>query len=125
MIDHVSVGVRDLDRSVAFYEAVLAPPGLSALVRRPGTVGFGKGYPEFWINRREATATVSPDSGAHVCLRAKTTAEVDAFHAAAVAAGATSDGAPGLRPHERVRYYAAFILDPDGNRVEAVTFPAP
>jgi catechol 2,3-dioxygenase-like lactoylglutathione lyase family enzyme len=64
-----------------------------------------------------------PDSGAHICLRAKSTAEVDAFHAAAVAAGATSESEPSLRPHDRVRYYAAFVVDPDGNRIEAVTFP--
>ena len=66
---------------------------------------------------------VAPESGAHVCLRAKTTDVVDAFHAVAVTAGGVSDGAPGLRPHDRVRYYAAFVLDPDGNRIEAVTFP--
>ena len=59
-----------------------------------------------------------------VCLRAKSTTAVDAFHAAALAAGGRSDGAPGLRPHDRVRYYAAFIVDPDGNRIEAVTCPA-
>jgi catechol 2,3-dioxygenase-like lactoylglutathione lyase family enzyme len=62
-------------------------------------------------------------SGTHICLRAKTTAEVDAFHAAAIGNGGLSDGAPGLRPHDRVKYYAAFVLDPDGNRIEAVTFP--
>ena len=66
---------------------------------------------------------LSADSGAHIGLRAKTTAEVDAFHAAAMAAGATSESAPSLRPHDRVRYYAAFIIDADGNRIEAVTFP--
>ena len=68
-------------------------------------------------------APVAPESGVHICLRAKSTAEVDAFHAAALNAGGRSDGAPGLRPHDRVRYYAAFIVDPDGNRIEAVTFP--
>ena len=125
MIDHVSVGVSDLERSAAFYEAALAPLGLARLVGRAGTVGFGKSYPEFWINWRAAMPPVASGSGAHVCLRAKTPAEVDAFHAAALAAGGASDGAPGLRPHERVRYYAAFILDPDGNRIEAVSFPAP
>ena len=67
---------------------------------------------------------VPPESGVHICLRAKTTAEVDAFHAAALSAGGASDGAPGIRPHDRVRYYAAFVVDPDGNRIEAVTFPA-
>ncbi len=124
MIDHVSVGVTDLERSARFYEATLAPLGLSRLVTRPATVGFGKNYPEFWINLRAGMAQVGPDSGVHICLRAKSAAEVDAFHAAALNAGGHSGGAPGLRPHDRVRYYAAFVVDPDGNRVEAVTFPA-
>jgi predicted lactoylglutathione lyase len=70
-------------------------------------------------------AKVAPESGVHICLRAKTAADVDAFHAAALAAGGASDGAPGLRPHDRVKYYAAFVIDPDGNRIEAVTFPKP
>jgi len=124
MIDHISVGVSDLERSARFYELTLAALGLSRLVTRPATVGFGKSYPEVWINLRAGMAKVAPESGAHVCLRAKTTAEVDAFHAAALGAGGASDGAPGIRPHDRVKYYAAFVLDPDGNRIEAVTFPA-
>jgi catechol 2,3-dioxygenase-like lactoylglutathione lyase family enzyme len=123
MIDHVSVGVRDLERAAQFYEVTLAPLGLSRLVTRLATVGFGKSYPEFWINLRADTALLQRDRGAHICLRAKSTREVNAFHAAALSAGGSSDGAPGLRPHDRVRYYAAFIVDPDGNRIEAVTFP--
>ena len=123
MLDHVSVGVSDLERAARFYDAALAPLGLSRLVSRPATIGFGKAYPELWINLRPGMARVAADSGVHICLRAKTTAEVDGFHAAALAAGGVSDGAPGLRPHDRVRYYAAFVLDPDGNRIEAVTFP--
>jgi catechol 2,3-dioxygenase-like lactoylglutathione lyase family enzyme len=123
MIDHISVGVSDLERSARFYEATLAPLGLSCLVTRPATVGFGKNYPEFWINLRAGMTPVSPESGTHICLRAKTTGDVNAFHAAALATGGRSAGAPGLRPHERVRYYAAFVIDPDGNRIEAVTFP--
>jgi predicted lactoylglutathione lyase len=69
-------------------------------------------------------APVPHESGVHICLRARTTSEVDAFHAGALSAGGRSDGAPGLRPHDRVKYYAAFVIDPDGNRVEAVTFPS-
>jgi catechol 2,3-dioxygenase-like lactoylglutathione lyase family enzyme len=122
MIDHVSIGVSDLERSARFYEMALAPLALSRLVTRPATVGFGKSYPEFWINLRTGMSAVAPESGCHICLRAKSTGEVDAFHAAALKAGASSDGAPGLRPHDRVRYYAAFIRDFDGNRIEAVTF---
>jgi catechol 2,3-dioxygenase-like lactoylglutathione lyase family enzyme len=124
MIDHISVGASDLERSAAFYQATLATLGLTRLVTRPRTIGFGKAYPEFWINLREGMPRVPPESGVHICLRAKTIGEVDAFHAAALAAGGASDGAPGIRPHDRVRDYAAFVVDPDGNRIEAVTFPA-
>ena len=71
MIDHISVGVSDLERSARFYEATLAPLGLSRLVTRPATIGFGKTYPEFWINLRAGMAQVAPESGTHICLRAK------------------------------------------------------
>ena len=123
MIDHVSVGVRDLERAARFYEATLAALGLKRLVTRPATIGFGESYPEFWINLRADMSKVACGSGTHICLRAKSADEIDAFHAAALNAGGVSDGAPGLRPHDRVRYYAAFIVDSDGNRIEAVTFP--
>ncbi len=124
MIDHISVGVSDLDRAARFYEPTLAALGLSRLVTRPATVGFGKSYPEFWINLRAGMKPVVRESGIHICLRAKAIADVDAFHAAALKAGGASDGVPGIRPHDRVRYYAAFVIDPDGNRIEAVTFPS-
>jgi catechol 2,3-dioxygenase-like lactoylglutathione lyase family enzyme len=122
MIDHVSVAVRDLDQSARFYQAVLGAIGYEQLETRPHTVGFGKKYPEFWINLRATMATVADDSGAHVGLRVRATELVDAFHAAALAAGGSCDGAPGLRPQHGEGYYAAFIRDPDGNRIEAVTF---
>jgi catechol 2,3-dioxygenase-like lactoylglutathione lyase family enzyme len=122
MIDHVSLAVSNLERAVPFYESAFAPLGMSKLVTRPAMVGFGKSYPEVWINLRSGMPRLPPDSGAHICLRAKSTGEVDAFHAAALAAGATSESQPSLRPHDRVRYYATFVVDPDGNRIEAVTF---
>jgi catechol 2,3-dioxygenase-like lactoylglutathione lyase family enzyme len=122
MIDHVSVPVRDLAASTRFYEAVLGALGFTALEKRPATVGFGKTYAEFWINLRADTQSAPANSGAHVALRARSTELVDAFHAAAVANGGSSDGAPGLRTQHGEGYYAAFIRDPDGNRVEAVTF---
>src|ERR1700720_147350 len=100
MIDHVSVGVSDLERAARFYELTLAPLGLARLVTRPATIGFGKSYPEFWINLRAEMAPVESGSGVHICLRAKSMAEVDAFHAAALKAGGCSGGAPGLRPHD-------------------------
>jgi catechol 2,3-dioxygenase-like lactoylglutathione lyase family enzyme len=122
MIDHVSVAGRDLDQSARFYQAVLGAIGYQQLETRPHTVGFGKKYPEFWINLRPAMAPVADDCGAHVGLRVRTRELVDAFHAAALAAGGSCDGPPGLRPQHGEGYYAAFIRDPDGNRIEAVTF---
>jgi catechol 2,3-dioxygenase-like lactoylglutathione lyase family enzyme len=120
VIDHVSVAVCDIAAATRFYDALLTPIGIAKLEIRPATVGFGKKYPEFWINLRAEPAMAS--SGAHICFRAGTTDMVDAFHAAALAAGGTSDGTPGLRPQHGDGYYAAFVRDPDGNRIEAVTF---
>jgi catechol 2,3-dioxygenase-like lactoylglutathione lyase family enzyme len=108
MIDHVSVPVRDLAAATRFYEAVLGTLGIAKLEARPATVGFGKKYPEFWINLRAEMMPAAATSGAHVCLNA----------------GGSSDGAPGLRPQHGEGYYAAFIRDLDGNRIEAVTFTA-
>ena len=123
MIVHISIAVRDLRAAEVFYSAALGALGLTKLREWPdAAIGFGKKYPEFWINRRTEMDRVADDSGVHICLRAPDTAAVDAFHAAALKAGGTSDGAPGLRPHYYSGYYAAFIRDPDGNRIEAVTF---
>jgi catechol 2,3-dioxygenase-like lactoylglutathione lyase family enzyme len=122
MIDHVSMAVRDLARATRFYEALLGTIGLTKLEMRPATVGFGKKYPELWLNHRAGMDAIAHASGAHVCLRARSTQAVDAFHAAALLAGGTCDGAPGLRPQHGDAYYAAFIRDPDGNRIEAATF---
>ncbi len=122
MIDHVSIGVRDLDVSARFYETVLGTLGFARLETRPDTVGFGKKYTEFWITQRRDRRQAAAESGSHVCLRARSPEIVDAFHAAALQAGGSSDGAPGLRPRHGEGYYAAFIRDLDGNRIEAVTF---
>ena len=123
MIDHVSVAVRDLAKAEPFYASLLAPLGMRKLRERPdAAVGFGKKYPEFWINQRAAMTRVAQDSGVHICLRATDTRAVEDFHAAALKAGGTSDGAPGPRTEYHSRYYAAFVRDPDGNRIEAVTF---
>jgi catechol 2,3-dioxygenase-like lactoylglutathione lyase family enzyme len=123
MIDHISIAVRDLARGERFYAAALTPLGLAKLREWSGAaIGFGKKYPEFWINKRETMGRVAEDSGVHICLRAPDAASVDAFHAAALREGGTSDGAPGLRAQYHEGYYAAFVRDPDGNRIEAVTF---
>jgi catechol 2,3-dioxygenase-like lactoylglutathione lyase family enzyme len=122
MIDHISIAVRDLQASGRFYETVLAPLGYTKMIERATTIGFGKKYPDFWINLRPRMATPDPEGGVHICLRASSAEAVDAFHAATLKAGGRSDGPPGPRPEYTPGYYAAFILDPDGNRIEAVTF---
>ena len=123
MIDHVSIAVRDLDASARAYDRILAPLGLTRLVERPATIGFGKRYPEFWLNLRAGMAPVAADTGSHVCLRAPDEAAVRAFHAAALALGCTSAGDPGPRQAAMATYFGAFIYDRDGNKIEAVTFP--
>jgi len=122
MIDHVSIAVRDLAASKRFYQAVLDAIGYAKLIDRPDSVGFGKKYPEFWLNHRPDMARVAADTGVHVCVRADDAAAVDAFHTAALRAGAANDGPPGLRPEYTSNYYAAFIRDVDGNKIEVVTF---
>lgn len=123
MIDHTGIGVADMARSAAFYDAALAPLGLTRAMQLPpgeGTdgVGYGASYPVFWIDRYHPHGARQ-----HTAFVAKSRAEVDAFHAAALAAGGLDNGPPGLRdtdPGYPRGYYAAFVLDPDGNNVEAV-----
>jgi len=122
MIDHVSVAVSDLAASTRFYETLLATLGMRALEKREATVGFGKSYPDFWINLRAEMQPLGDSNGAHLCFRARSTDIVDAFHAAALSAGGTSVGSPGFRPQHGEGYYAAFVTDLDGNCIEAVTF---
>ena len=126
MIDHVSIAVRDLKAAARFYEPVLATLGFTRLRDWPASIGYGKKYPEFWLNERKDLSAFGVDNGAHngahVALRVREAAAVDAFYAAALAGGGSSDGAPGFRPEYNASYYAAFIRDPDGNRIEAVTF---
>ncbi len=127
MIDHVSIGVSDLKASTAFYKEVLATLDYELREDRPATVGFGrrgKPHSEFWLNARPGMAKVPAESGTHICLRTKSAQAVKAFYETAVKLGASDDGAPGLRAHYSENYYAAFIRDPDGNRIEVVTFVA-
>lgn len=123
MIDHVSIGVSDLKRSAAFYAAALEPLGLTQIVATETRIGFGKRYPELWLNLRSGMPRVAEDTGGHICLRARTKDAVDRFHAAALANGGTDDGAPRDRQATMTAYYAGFVRDPDGNRLEAASFP--
>src|SRR5262245_39734032 len=122
MIDHVSVPVRDLAAGAAFYERLLAPLGYTRMINRPATIGFGKKYPEFWINLRADMPPIPADTGTHICLRASSEDAVRAFHAIALEHGGKSDGEPGPRQAALTTYYGAFIKDPDGNKIEAVSF---
>ncbi|MEW6454208.1 MAG: VOC family protein [Pseudomonadota bacterium] len=122
MIDHISIGVRDLAASAKFYDAALVPLGYVRMIVRETTIGYGKQYPDFWLNERRAMAPVDPDTGTHVCMRASSPEAVKAFYDSAMSAGATSDGPPGQRPEYTDGYFAAFVRDPDGNKIEAVTF---
>jgi catechol 2,3-dioxygenase-like lactoylglutathione lyase family enzyme len=123
MLDHVSVAVRDLRSSAKAYGRVLGALGYQRLVERPATVGFGKKYPEFWLNARPGLTPLPVETGIHICLRAADEDQVRAFHVNAIEAGWADAGAPGLRQGEMTGYYGAFVQDTDGNKLEAATFP--
>lgn len=123
MIDHVSIAVSELQRSAVFYEQVLEPLGLKKLVERQGSIGFGKTYPEFWLNARPAMQPVGEDTGQHICLRAPSKDAVTAFYDRAVLLGGRGDGEPRDRQAAVTVYFGAFIRDPDGNKIEALTIP--
>jgi catechol 2,3-dioxygenase-like lactoylglutathione lyase family enzyme len=116
MLDHVKLFVSDVDRSREFYERALQPLGYRVLLEpAPGAVGLGRDFPNFWLAQAEGAPTT-----AHVAIRADSRSVVDEFHEAALAAGGTDNGAPGLRPQYHPTYYGAFVHDLDGNNVEAV-----
>ena len=122
MLDHTGVSISNFNAAKAFYDAALAPLGASMLMTVPleftGGVnvgGYGRDRPVFWL--REGEKQVPP---MHMAFAANSRAEVDAFYAAAIAAGGADNGAPGLRPHYHPNYYGAFVRDPDGNNIEAV-----
>jgi catechol 2,3-dioxygenase-like lactoylglutathione lyase family enzyme len=115
VLDHISIGASDLALSRAFYEQALAPLDYEVLLEFPGEVGFGvAGKPDFWL-REEL-----PGQPLHIAFRAPDRTVVDAFHAAALAAGGQDNGGPGVREHYHPTYYGAYVLDPDGHNVEAV-----
>ena len=123
MIDHTGISVSDWSKAKAFYDAAFAPLGASLLYMVPDQYTDGRkvgGYgreqkPYFWLHENADTGP-----GRHYAFKAATRAEVDAFYEAAMAAGGRDNGKPGLRPHYHENYYGAFVLDPDGNNIEAV-----
>jgi catechol 2,3-dioxygenase-like lactoylglutathione lyase family enzyme len=123
MLDHVSIAVTDIVRAARFYDAVMEALGVPCVWREKDAIGYGlrngaNNDARSYLTIRRGTA--SADEACHWCFRAPGRAAVRAFHAAGLAAGGTDGGAPGLRPHYHAFYYAAFLRDPDGNRVEAV-----
>jgi len=120
MIDHMTLTVRDFGRSSSFYERALAPLGYRILMQFEGMAGLGAEKPDFWMKQGDP-----PTTPQHIAFAARRRAEVDAFHAAALAAGARDNGAPGLRPDYHPSYYAAFVFDPDGHNIEVVNHREP
>jgi catechol 2,3-dioxygenase-like lactoylglutathione lyase family enzyme len=121
MLDHVSLGVADFDRSRAFYDAVLATLGMKRCLNFHGAAGYGaEDRAVFWIGLPiDDGRAAQPAGGSHLAFAAKDRPAVDAFHKAALAAGGRDNGAPGLRPHYHANYYGAFVFDPDGHKIEA------
>ena len=116
MLDHVSIGVSDVDASKAFFLQALAPLGIILVKEGVGAVGLGSDrMPFFWLG-----ATVGNPTPVHVAFAAKDRRAVDAFYREALAAGGKDNGAPGIRPHYHAHYYAAFVIGPDGHNIEAV-----
>ena len=119
MLDHVSIGVRDMSRTKRFYDAALAPLGYTCLSEGETSLGYGRDAVMFWISSTERPVPPDERSGLHFCFAAPTRQSVDAFHAAALEAGGRDHGGPGLRADYGANYYAAFAIDPDGYRIEA------
>jgi catechol 2,3-dioxygenase-like lactoylglutathione lyase family enzyme len=119
MFNHVSIGVRDLARTRRFYDGALAPLGYQCLREGPTLLGYGGDSVVLWISPTATPVPADPQSGLHFCFNAPNRDAVDAFHRAALGAGGSDNGAPGLRPEYSADYYAAFVIDPDGYRIEA------
>ena len=119
MINHISIGVRDVVTSKRFYDAVLKPLGYGCVSESPGSLGYGRGGVTLWIGATERPVPPDDKSGLHLCFDAPTRDSVVAFHAAALRAGGRDNGVPGLRADYGPDYYAAFVVDPDGYRIEA------
>ena len=119
MLDHVSIGVSDIGRTRRFYDAALKPLGYSCLSESAGSLGYGRNRVQLWISQTERPIAPDPASGLHFCFAAPSRKSVDAFHAAALKLGGTDNGEPGLRKTYGDNYYAAFVIDPDGYRLEA------
>lgn len=124
MLNHVSVGVSDIKRAMKFYDAVVTELGYRKLETFDFGAAYGTDYPYFWINLPENGNPAASGNGVHIALTAASQEAVNAFHETALSNGGTCDGKPGLRPYAAT-YYAAFVRDPDGNKIEAVHINEP
>ncbi|BCL74323.1 hypothetical protein JHS3_00590 [Jeongeupia sp. HS-3] len=124
LLSHVSLGTNDFDRAIAFYDAVLPTLGSKRLMQFPGVAAYGREFPEFWVQVPIDGAPAKVGNGTHIGFSAVDKAAVHAFYDAAIAAGATDDGAPGPRPLYEDPYYGCFVRDPDGHKIEAAFWDA-
>ncbi|GAB5469102.1 MAG: VOC family protein [Rhodospirillales bacterium] len=119
-LSHVSIGVNELDKALAFYDAVLATLGIRQIIEHAGEArAYGRAFPEFWVQGPLDEGQAQPGNGTHIAFMATSKAEVDAFHAAGLAAGGRCDGPPGPRAEYDAPYYGAFLRDPEGHKIEA------
>ena len=119
MIDHVSIGVRNVAASKRFYDAVLQPLGYKCLSDSAESLGYGAKASALWLNATDRPVPPDSRSGLHFCFSAPSRKSVEAFHAAGLQSGGRDNGPPGLRADYGAGYYAAFLIDPDGYRIEA------
>lgn len=119
MFDHISIGVKSLEKSKQFYDAALTPLGFECQSEMGKMAGYGEEKATFWIAEVEHPVLADMKSGLHFCFTASSREAVEAFYAGGMANGGTDNGPPGVRPEYARFYYAAFIMDPDGYRLEA------
>jgi catechol 2,3-dioxygenase-like lactoylglutathione lyase family enzyme len=119
MIDHLSIGVRNIARTRKFYDAALKPLGYTCVSPSETSLGYGKETASLWVLASPSPVPADMQSGLHICFAAPTRKSVEAFYKAALAAGGSDNGRPGLRADYGTAYYAAFVIDPDGYRIEA------
>jgi catechol 2,3-dioxygenase-like lactoylglutathione lyase family enzyme len=119
MLDHISIGVADVQRARRFYDAVFEPLGYRCLGEGDDSLGYGSNAVTLWVNKAKKPVKADKESGLHFCFSAPSRKAVDAFHAAGVNAGGSSNGKPGVRSDYGDGYYAAYLIDPDGYRIEA------
>ncbi|MGF1510073.1 MAG: VOC family protein [Myxococcota bacterium] len=119
ILSHVSVGTNHFESAIRFYDAALSPLGAQRIFDEKEVVAYGKQFPEFWVHAPYDGHKAKPGNGTHVAFFARSRAEVDAFHAAALKAGGKDEGPPGERPQYGPQYYGCYIRDLDGNKIEA------